>query len=126
MLSFGLCASVGLLLAVVGIFSVMAYTVSLLTHEVGIRMALGASPADILRMVLGYGARIIGAGVVLGLVGSFVVARAMRTEVWGVSAFDPLTFTAVVAAVSAIGVFACYVPARRATEVDPNIALRHD
>jgi putative ABC transport system permease protein len=126
MLSLGLCASVGLLLAVVGIFSVMAYTVSLLTHEVGIRMALGASRADILRMVLGYGARIIGAGVVLGLVGSFVVARAMRTEVWGVSAFDPLTFTAVVAAVCAIGVLACYVPARRATEVDPNIALRHD
>lgn len=126
MLSFGLCASVGLLLAVVGIFSVTAYTVSLLTHEVGIRMALGASRADILRMVLGYGARIIGAGVVLGLVGSFVVARAMRTEVWGVSAFDPLTFATVVAAVCAIGVFACYVPARRATQVDPNEALRHE
>jgi putative ABC transport system permease protein len=125
-LSFGLCASVGLLLAIVGIFSVMAYTVSLLTHEVGIRMALGAPRAAILRMVLGYGARIIGAGVVLGLAGSFVVARAMRTEVWGVSAFDPLTFVAVAASVIAIGVSACYIPARRATEVDPNIALRHE
>ncbi len=126
MLSFGLCASVGLLLAVVGIFSVMAYTVSLLTHEVGIRMALGASRAHILRMVLGYGARIIGAGVVLGLAGSFVVARAMRTEVWGVSAFDPATFITVALAVIAIALLATYIPARRATTVEPTIALRHE
>jgi putative ABC transport system permease protein len=126
MLSFGLCASVGLLLAMVGIFSVMAYTVSLLTHEVGIRMALGASPRDILRMVVAHGLRIVAAGVALGLAGSFIVARAMRTEVWGVSAFDPATFASVVAAVFAIGLVASYLPARRATQVDPTVSLRHE
>ncbi len=126
MLAFGLCAAVGLLLAIVGIFGVMAYTVSLLTHEVGIRMALGASRAEILRMVLGRGLRMVGVGVALGLAGSLVVARAMRAEVWGVSVFDPLTFATVAAAVFAIGLLASYVPARRATQVDPNIALRHE
>jgi putative ABC transport system permease protein len=102
----------------------MAYTVSLQTHEVGIRMALGAERGDILRMVLSNGLRLIVAGVVAGLFLSFILTRFLSSQLWGVSANDSWTYIAVVTISVAAGVAACILPARRATEVDPLIAIR--
>jgi predicted permease len=119
-------ACISLLLVIVGVFSVMAYTVSLQTQEIGIRMALGAPQGNILNMVLGKGARLLAAGIVLGLFASFALTRFLASQIWGVSATDPWTFTAVAAFVVAVGLGACFLPARRATRVDPLIALRYE
>jgi putative ABC transport system permease protein len=119
-------ASIGLLLVVVGIFSVMAYTVSLQTHEIGIRMALGAQQAGILKMILAKGVRLIAAGTVIGLFVSYALTRFLASQIWGVSATDPWTFAAMVTLIALVGLVACYIPARRATRVDPMIALRHE
>ncbi|HKD45927.1 MAG TPA: ABC transporter permease [Candidatus Angelobacter sp.] len=120
----GAFAGIGLALAIVGIFSLMAYTVSLQTHEVGIRMALGAERGDILRMVVSNGLRLIVAGVVAGLFLSLILTRFLSSQLWGVSANDSWTYIAVVTISVAAGVAACILPARRATEVDPLIAIR--
>ena len=119
-------ACISLLLVIVGVFSVMAYTVSLQTHEIGVRMALGAQQGNILNMVLGKGARLLAAGIVLGLFASFALTRFLASQIWGVSATDPWTFTAVAAFVVAVGLGACFLPARRATRVDPLVALRYE
>jgi putative ABC transport system permease protein len=119
-------ASIALLLVVIGVFSVMAYTVSLQTHEIGVRMALGAHQGNILNMVLAEGARLLATGIVLGLFASYGLPRFLATQIWGVSATDPWTFTAVAAFVVAVGLGACLLPARRATRVDPLIALRYE
>jgi predicted permease len=122
----GVFASVGLALVAMGVFSVIAYTVARQTHEIGIRMALGAGAADVVRMVLRMGLQLVGLGVGLGLLASFAVTRVIANQLWGVSPRDPLTLVAVVAVVAMAGLAACYFPARRATKVDPLIALRYE
>src|SRR5437667_12482951 len=119
-------ARIGLLLVLIGVFSVMAYTVSLQTHEIGIRIALGAQQSNVLQMVLRKGMRLIAAGILLGLVSSFALTRLLASQIWGVSATDPLTFSIVVVIVVAVGLVACLLPARRATHVDPLVALRYE
>jgi putative ABC transport system permease protein len=126
LVSLGAFAGIGLLLAAIGVFSVMAYAVSLQTHEIGIRMALGAQRTDILRMVLSKGLGLVIAGILIGIATSFAANRLLSSELWGVSASDPWTFSAVVAVVVAVGAAACLLPARRATRVDPLIAVRYE
>jgi putative ABC transport system permease protein len=120
----GMFAGIGLVLAAIGIFSVMAYTVALQTHEVGIRMALGAQRGDVLRMMLLKGLRLIAAGVIGGLFASYALTRFLASQLWGVSTSDSWTYSAVVVLTIIAGVAACFLPARRATQVDPLIAIR--
>lgn len=122
----GPLAGIALLLVVVGVFSVMAYTISLQTREIGVRMALGAQQIQILRMVLRRGLVLLGVGIGLGVAASFGLTRFLASQIWGVSASDPLTFCAVIALVVASGMAACYLPALRATQVDPLVALRYE
>lgn len=119
-------AGIGLILSAIGVFSVMAYTVSLQTHDIGIRMALGAQPNGVMRMVLLNGLRPIMAGIVVGLGASYVLTRLMASQIYGVTATDPWTFGGVVIVLTAVGLTACLLPARRATLVDPLIALRYE
>jgi putative ABC transport system permease protein len=119
-------AGIALVLVVIGVFSVMAYTVSRQTKEIGIRMALGAQQGEILRMVLWEGFVLLAAGIVIGLFASCGLTRFWTSQIWGVSATDPWTFSAVVALVVGVGLAACYLPARRATRVDPLVALRYE
>jgi predicted permease len=122
----GVFAGVGLVLVAIGVYSVIAYTVSRQTHEIGIRMALGADQADVLRMVMRMGLRLIGLGTVAGLATSFGVTRLLASQLWQVSPYDPVTISAVVFVVATAGFAACYFPARRATRVDPMVALRYE
>ena len=119
-------AGIGLILSAIGVFSVMAYTVSLQTHDIGIRMALGAQPAGVMRMVLFNGLRPIVAGIIVGLGASYALTRLMTSQIYGVTATDPWTFGGVVIVLTAVGLMACLLPARRATTVDPLIALRYE
>ncbi|HKS36267.1 MAG TPA: ABC transporter permease, partial [Verrucomicrobiae bacterium] len=125
---FSLFASLGLALAAAGIYSVLTYLVTRRTHEIGVRMALGAQRADVLGMVFKAGGRLVGAGVGIGILAGFGAARFLgsRLELFQVSMADPLAFLGVVVMLSAIAMVACYVPARRATRVDPMEALRHE
>jgi ABC-type antimicrobial peptide transport system permease subunit len=113
-------------LVVIGIFSVMAYTVALRTNEIGIRIALGAQQTNILRLVLLNGFRLVAAGVFIGLLASFGLTRFLASQISGVSVTDPWTFAAVVTVVVSVGLAACLLPARRATRVDPILALRYE
>ncbi len=126
LMTLGALAAIGLILIVIGVFSVMAYTVSLQTHEIGVRMALGAQRENILTMILSRGALLIGAGTIVGSIASFWLTRFLASQIWGVSATDPWTFGAVVALVALVGVAACVLPARRAATVDPLVALRYE
>jgi len=117
-------ASVGLALVALGVFSVIAYTVARQTHEIGIRMALGAGHTEVVWMVLRRGLQLVGLGAGVGLLTSFAVMRAIANQLLGVSPRDPLTLGAAVAVVALAGLAACYFPARRATKVDPLVALR--
>ncbi|MDO8539336.1 MAG: ABC transporter permease [Opitutaceae bacterium] len=120
-------AGVGLVLVVLGVYSVLAYTVSQRTHEIGIRMALGATAPDVLRMVLRMGLQMIGLGVIVGLLSSVNLTNVLAAQVEGNEwVHDPLTLTIVVIFVTGAGLAACYFPARRATRVDPMVALRHE
>jgi putative ABC transport system permease protein len=122
----GVFAGVGLILVSVGVYSVMAYTVSVQTHEIGIRMALGAGAAHVFRMVLWAGLRLIAVGVAVGLAASFAATWILASQLWGVSPRDPLTLSLAAAIIMIAGLAACYFPARRATRVDPVIALRYE
>jgi putative ABC transport system permease protein len=119
-------ALIGLVLVVIGIFCVMAYTVSLQTHDIGVRMALGAQQMDILSLVLLNGFRLVATGIFIGLVASKALTRFLAGEISGVSATDPWTFTVVGFVVVSVGLAACFFPARRAATVDPLIALRYE
>jgi putative ABC transport system permease protein len=121
--AFGLLA---LVLAAVGIYGVTAYSTRQRTHEIGIRMALGASKRDILRLVLQRGLSLMLIGVVLGLAASFALTRYLASLLLGVTPTDALTFSSVVILLCAVALFACLIPARRAMRVDPMIALRYE
>ena len=122
----GLFATVALILAALGIYGVVAFSVTRRTQEIGIRMSLGAGRDNILRLVLGEGARIAALGVVIGIAASLAITRLISTLLFGISATDPLTFVAVAILLSAVALFASYIPARRATRVDPLVALRYE
>jgi putative ABC transport system permease protein len=126
LIMMGTTAGVGLLLVIIGIFSVMAYSVSLQTHDIGVRMALGAQRSDVLRVVVSQGGRLIAIGIVLGLVASFALARLIASQFWGVSVTDPFTYVGVVFIVIVTGLIACLLPARKASNVDPLVALRYE
>jgi putative ABC transport system permease protein len=126
MVLLAIFAGVATVLAAIGIYGVMAYAVTQRLHEIGIRMALGANPSDVLRMVVGDGMRLAGLGFAIGLAASLFLMRYLRSQLYGVKSFDPVTFVCVVAGLALVALAACYFPARRATRVDPLDALRHE
>jgi len=126
MILLGIFAVLALVLACVGIYGVISYLVGQRTHEIGIRVALGAQREDVLRLIIGNGAKMAIIGVVIGVVAALGLTRLMSNQLFGVSAHDPLTFAAVAILLIFVAIAACYIPARRAMRVDPIVALRHD
>jgi putative ABC transport system permease protein len=119
-------AAVALVLAAVGIYGVISYAVSRRTHEIGVRVALGASPATVVRLIIAQGMRVVTVGVAIGLAGALVASRLMTTLVYGVRVTDPLTYAGVAALLVVVALVASYLPARRATRIDPLVAMRAD
>jgi putative ABC transport system permease protein len=122
--SFAVFAVLALLLAAVGTYGVMSYAVAARTNELGIRLALGAQPRDVLRLIIGQGAVLALSGVALGLLGAWLLTRLMKTLLFGISAIDPLTFGGAALLLTLVALAACYASARRATQIDVLITLR--
>ena len=120
----GIFSALALLLAGVGLYGVLSYTVGQRTREIGIRMALGATPRSVVDLVVQHGLRLAGLGLLIGLAAALGLARFLQSSLYEVSPFDPVSFVAVALVLSAIGALACWLPARRATRVDPVEALR--
>jgi putative ABC transport system permease protein len=119
-------AVIGLILVAIGTYSVLAYAVSQQTHEIGIRMALGALEQNVFLMVLRIGGILVSIGLAVGFVASLLLNRLIANQLWGVKPHDPLTMASVVVIIAIVGTFACLIPARRATRVDPLVALRYE
>jgi len=126
MLLLSVFASLALLLCCIGIYGVISHLVGQRTHEIGIRMALGAQSSDVMRLVLGQGLRMAFLGVLIGIAAALALTRLMASQLFGVSSNDPLTFVAVGVLLTLVALLACYIPARRAIRVDPLIALKHE
>jgi putative ABC transport system permease protein len=122
----GIFAGVAMILAIVGIYGVMSYTVSQRTHEIGLRMALGAETRQVLGMVVREGLLLTVIGVLIGVTGAAAATKAMGGLLFGITSTDPVTYLGVTALLVAVAVIACYLPARRASRVDPLVALRHE
>jgi len=120
---FGLIA---LILASIGVYGVLSYSVSQRTQEIGVRMALGAGRPDVLRLVVGQGLKLAGAGIVIGIAGAALVTPAIKTILYNVTPTDPLSFVGVAVFLMAVSATASYLPARRAMAVDPIVAIRND
>ncbi len=125
---FSLFAALGLALAMAGIFSVLSYLVSMRTREIGVRMAMGAQPRDILYLIFRAGGRLVGLGLVIGILASLGVTRLLgaQLELFQARSFDPVSFLGVAVLIGSVTALACFIPARRATKVDPVVALRQD
>jgi len=122
----GSFSAIALLLATIGVFGVVSYLASQRTHEIGIRMALGAQPGQVLRLVLGQADRLTVTGLTIGITGAFLLTRLMKGLLYGVSATDPLTFISTAMVLAVVALAACYVPARRAAKIEPIEALRYE
>jgi ABC-type antimicrobial peptide transport system permease subunit len=125
-LLLSLFAGLALLLTAIGLYGVMAYSVIQRAQEIGIRVALGAQTGDVLRMVLRHGLKLTALGLSIGLAAAYALTRYMRSQLFGVKAADPLTFAGVALLLVAVALMACWIPARRATKVDPLVALRSE
>ena len=122
----GVSGILAVLMTAIGLFGVIAYMVSQRTHEIGVRMALGARQSDVMKMVMGQGLRLTAIGLGIGFVAAFGASRLLSPLLYGIGANDPVTMTAVAMGLAAIALTACYLPARKAMSVDPSVALRYE